>query len=508
LGKLSTNALVGLEIDDAEVRLAVAAPNGAGYHVRAFCRALPAGAVESGYVVDEERVVEALRGLLTASGTRPRRAALVLSGRQTICRVEPLADPQDSTAISACEERMRRYVIFGGQPTTMGHLLQAGGEGPRGEGPTRLLSAAALRHTVLRQAAVARRCGLTVVRAEPSMAVLARAILGGKEPGKPRFLMTAGRSGCEIGVVRQDGLIFCQRLGTERQTLPANAGALTSTLELLEDYHLRHAGGREPIEELLWCGTAEGMETLFDRLAAAGVVTTWLDPGALPGVAQFECDGVDGPSQRSTLAPVVAEALAGAAEQAHLNLLPLPEKKSGHGFLAPWLVVPVLLTVLAAGGLAVWDKLVRDRAARFTEVVNHPTPQMVECARLQQLESALKQRQADAALLLSSVPRWLAPAFLDELACRLPEEVWLDRLEIKRTGQCVLEGMAQVEDAVYALADSLRLSPTVESVRMGGTGTDREAGLFLTRFRVEAALAKQASRADEPRQGREGRPHE
>lgn len=506
MGKLAVNTLVGLEIDDAEVRLAVATPDAVGYHVRAFRRALPEGAVESGYVVDEERVVEALRGLLSASGTRSRRAALVLSGKQTICRVEPLADPQDSTAISACEERMRRYVIFGGQPTAMGHLLQAGADGQRGEGPARLLSAAALRRTVLRQAAVAKRCGLTVVRAEPSMAVLARTVLRDKAAGKPRFLMTAGHRGCEIGVIRQDGLLFCQRLGMGHQALPANSAALTNTLELLEDYHLRHAGGREAIEELLWCGTGEGLETLFDRLASAGIVTTWLDPSALPGVARFECDGDDGPAQRSTLAPVVAEALAGAADQPHLDLLPQPDKRSGHKLLAPWLLIPVVVTILAAVGMGVWDKLVRDRAAQLTELLNHPTPQMAECSRLQQQESVLKQRQADAALLLSSVPRWPTPTFLDELARRLPEEVWLDRVEIKRTGQCVLEGMAQVEDTVYAFADSLRLSPAVENVRMGGTGSERDVGILLTRFRVEVTLAKPASRSEEPRPKQEGRP--
>ena len=91
MSKASNSELVGLEIDETEVRLAVAAPAGAGYVVQCRRRALPAGSVESGCVGDAEggislnlprpKMTRPIRRIRTRSSQMPLdiKAAMILS---------------------------------------------------------------------------------------------------------------------------------------------------------------------------------------------------------------------------------------------------------------------------------------------------------------------------------------------------------------------------------------------------------------------------------------------
>ena len=226
----------------------------------------------------------------------------------------------------------------------------------------------------------------------------------------------------------------------------------------------------------------------------------WLDPAALACVEPVKGDGVAAPAERALMAPAVAAALAEADDPTHpgsLDLLPPPDRKRRFPLLSPSVVVPALLTLFLTAGLGTWDWLVRRQAARLTYVVSHPTAAMLECSRLQARESQLRERCRNATLLLQSAPRRASMAFVAELPRRLPKEVWLERLDIGADGACVIEGMAHAEDPVFSFADSLRSSPYVASVQMGGTGNEREGGVILTRFRLNLALTMHTEPAEE-----------
>jgi len=490
LSKATATPFVGLEIGDDEIRLATATPEGDECLVHCRRRALPQGAVQSGYVAEPDAVVEALRSLLAASASRPRRACLVLGGERTICRVEPLMEGHEPAARDACADRMRRYLIFGGHPATVGHVHQ-GGAGPDAGGGW-MLSAATLCSLVAQQIAVAKRCGLSVVRAEPAMAALVRMLLTSDQAERPSYLLVARAGGCEVGTVRRDGLIFCHRLAGGAQALVGDGDMLSEVLEQLADYHFRHARGREPIEEMRCCGAKDDLERLFGRLASEGVRAQWLDPAAFAGVGRLECEDVTSQADRAALAPAVAAALCetgAASRMGYLDLLPPKNTKKRSLLLSASVVVPAVLTLLITTGLGTWDWLARRQTRRLTHLMNHPTAGMLECSQLLMRDSQLKQRRAEAELLLASVPRKATVAFLCEVPRRLLREVWLERLDISRTGVCVVEGMAHTEDVVFSFTESLRQSPYVEAVRMGGTGSEREGGLILTRFRLDVVLA-------------------
>ena len=477
--------LVGLKIGDEAVRLAIAAEG----VVQCRSGVLPAGAVRNGEVVDSGAVVEVVRRLLAACGARPRYAALVCAGRRTVCRAEALRSGEVAAAKAACADRMRRYLIFGSQPTTVSHCVQRGTalEG----GDTWLLSAAAPVAQVEGHADVARRCGLTVLRVEPSTAALARVLRSGDEAVPPTLVVNAHCGACEIAAVRDDGLIYCQHLPLDIEALASDGDALCHSFEQLVDFHYRHACGRQPIEQVLWCGDPR-LEPVRARAAGQGFSGEWIDPARFPGVRRLEGDGLDDPAVRAAMAPAVAAALHepdGLGQRGELNLLP-PAPRKRHPWLAsPWLIVPAVLTLLLTSGLVGWDAMVRRRAARLAELVNHPTAEMLECSRLLRRESELKERLADATALLAAVPRGAGAEFLAELPRRLTDELWLGRVELGGEGVCSIEGVARSEQAVFAFTDLLRVSPQVTAVRMGEMGSERDRGLILTRFQLEATLA-------------------
>jgi len=478
-----------LEIDDDGIRLAVATPTDGGYVVHGRCTPLPAGAVESGHVVSAEPVAETIKKANSLLERPLKEVALVLSGRQTICRVAPLNGGQDRAAVSKIEERMRRYVLFGGQPVIVSHLIQRG-TAEHAPGP-QVLAAATLREVVLSQVEAAERCGLHVASAEPGMVALARAVSARNGDRAPCFLLLLHSTSSELGILHQDGLVFCQWLRVGADAMTEDGAVLVANVTQLQEHHLRHGAGREPIERLLCCGRARNPETFFERLATAGVEATWLDPVEFSGLARLEGEDMDTAAKRAALAPVVAGTLPSLEERAtpgRLDLLPRsPAEKRGLLY-APWLVVPVVLVLLTAAGLATANWLVRRELTELTLRLNNPTAEMLECSRLQLRESELRQRRANVERLLMTVPKTAVAAFIAELPRRLPDAAWLERVSVETDGRCAIGGWAQTEDAVFAFADSLRHSPHVDTVRMGQTSAEQRSALSVTRFGLDITL--------------------
>ena len=160
MGTAIRNDFAGLEISDSGIRLAVDQAADHGHVVHGHRCTLPEGAVVSYEIQDIDAVAEALRGLLGTLDATVRRVNLVLGGRRTVCRVEPLTAEDPQRAWAACQERIRRYVVLGGEPPAMGRAVIPAAPGH--DHPGRLISAAAPRSLVARHIDVARRCGLTV----------------------------------------------------------------------------------------------------------------------------------------------------------------------------------------------------------------------------------------------------------------------------------------------------------------------------------------------------------
>lgn len=498
MSKLPSSKMAGLQIDDGEIRLAVATKAAGGYVVHARRRALPTDGPGRPYEVDA--AANTLRGLLNDLPVRPSRVGLVLSGSQTIFRVEALDDAQDLSAISACEERMRQYVLFAGQPTCFGQSLQM--TTVDGDYRARLL-AAATRHDILAQRQeIAERCGLTLAWAEPALGAVARQILAAEWLDEPRFLLLTYNDGCELGVVRQDGLVFCHRLALGVEALSNDGAVLIDTLDRTKETHMRRTRDHQSVSRLTCCGLVSELDGFFGRLDESGIDPDCLDPAAWPQVEALESTGESTPEARAALAPVVAAALTDAGSPQNssvVNLLPSGRRQNSLNLLSPWLLVPLVLVFLAAGSAMVWDQVARRQTASLTYILTHPTKEITESSKLLRAESGLRQRRKDAAKLLSTVTRREVKPFLEELPHRLPRDTWLERVEINHRGRCIVEGVSHTQDAVYLFTESLGNSPYVGSVRTAGTEARREGQLILTWFRHELTLVAVEKKAERPK---------
>jgi len=473
------------------LRVAVARHDNDGYAVRATARTLPTGCVVSDFVVRADLLAEALREALADLDVRSAHASMALSGERTVCRVEPLAVEDDRHALAASEERLQRYVAFAGKPISIARSFQRATDQEHYAG--RLISAAAARSLVERHVAVAARCGVTVTRVEPGLAMAARALMASDADPAPRFLLLAGRSRCEVAILRAGKLIFSRGVRVLEEQNSEEVWLL-NVLERLQEYHLRHTNGPSLIQEVLCCGDLEPLRGALELAGRAGLRVRELDPLNLPSITELEVHGPPRPATtpRAEFFTVAGAALAPELDEEvfpGLNLLPAPERKRARVLLEPWVLAPLLLVFALTCGLLAWEWFARREATTLTYLVTHPTPQMLEAARLQLLESKLKERARNIRTLLEATSRRPAAEFLDDLARHIPPGAWLDRVRVAPEGACQIDGTAQEEDAVFAFASLLRRSPLVLSVRIARTGSTRDGGLILTDFSIELTLA-------------------
>jgi len=237
-----------------------------------------------------------------------------------------------------------------------------------------------------------------------------------------------------------------------------------------------------------------------------------LDPADLPPVASFDVHttGQEATATNAEFFTVVGAALAPELDQDEfpsLNLLPALKRKRARVLLEPCVLAPLLLVFALTCGLLTWEWFVRREAATLTYLMTHPTPQMLEAARLQLHESKLKERARNIQELLELTRQQPPAELFRELARRLPPGAWLDRLRLGPDAACEIDGTAQEEDTVFAFAGLLRQSPMVEEVRVARTGNTRQGGMILTDFRLEVTLAP-VDRSEEPpgHQATAGRP--
>jgi len=509
VGSRNTADLLGIEIAGETLRVCLARHGPEGYQVRACARALPAGCLVSDYVVRPDALVETLREALGDLGTRPHDATLALSGERTVCRVEPLAVEDDRHALAACDERLRRYVAFAGKPIVIARIFQRAASGETYAG--RLVSAATPKTLVEHHVALAARCGVATTRVEPGLALAVRAIIANDSDPAPRFLLLAAGSRCEVAILRAGKLIFTRTLRVPQKPAEDPAWFLDG-LDRLQEYHLRHANGPSLVQELLCCGDLEPLRGVLELAGRVGLRIRELDPADLPPVASFDVHttGQEATATNAEFFTVVGAALAPELDQDEfpsLNLLPALKRKRARVLLEPCVLAPLLLVFALTCGLLTWEWFVRREAATLTYLMTHPTPQMLEAARLQLHESKLKERARNIQELLELTRQQPPAELFRELARRLPPGAWLDRLRLGPDAACEIDGTAQEEDTVFAFAGLLRQSPMVEEVRVARTGNTRQGGMILTDFRLEVTLAP-VDRSEEPpgHQATAGRP--
>jgi Tfp pilus assembly protein PilN len=453
----------GLQITDGEIRLAAARRHGGRRVFHCACLSLPPGAVESGLVRDLDAVVESLRRHLSTLRPRPRRVRLALSGRRTLCRVTRLDGGQRAESMSAARERLERYVQYGNEPifAAFVHARPASED----EAAPWLVGAATPRQVLTTQVTAA----------------------------------IAGFDTCEIALVRQDGLVMTQQRTVAAEALANDGAWLPKMLQDMTDYHLRHAGGTEPVEELLWCSTTPASSALVERLQELRIRCATLDPAQLPGVDELEGKIPSTPEERSGLAPAICAAATdseGVRALARVDLMPDREAKRRLALLQRWIALPTIVSLLTAMGFWVHQSFMRRECGRITRQLNHPSPEALECSRMQLLASQARKGRVEALELLRAARQRTTVQFLNDLPSFLPDDTWLDQVAVRPDGRCLIAGKGLTEDSVFQFAKALRQGPHVEAVRIERTGAEREAAQILAQFHLEATLRTLDQAAD------------
>ena len=167
---------------------------------------------------------------------------------------------------------------------------------------------------------------------------------------------------------------------------------------------------------------------------------------------------------------------------AQVDLMPDREATRRFALLQRWIALPTILSVLAAVGFWVHQSLMRRESGRITRQLNRPSPEALECSRMQLLASEAKKQRQEA------LKQRTTAQFLNDLPSLLPDDTWLDQVTARPDGRCLIAGKGLTADSVFQFAKALRQSPHVEAVRIERTGAEREAAQILAQFRLEATL--------------------
>ena len=357
-----------------------------------------------------------------------------------------------------------------------------------GDYPARLLAAAADRSALSQREQVADRGGPIVTRAEPALMTVARMVLASDWVERPRILLLAQGDACEVAILRQDGPIFCHRLSAAELS---NGKGLVSAVEGLRELYLRQTQGQVHLDELVCMGAADQLDEWLAPLRDLNIRISLLDPAQWSQISVVEGLHDDGAQDSAPFAPVIAAALTellGTRSLAELNLLPPAAAPTGFRLTSPCVLAPLALIVLSSVGLNIWDWHARAEASRLLRAVKNPSADMVACSELLRTESELKARAKHAHRLLSFIRDVDIRGFIDDLGRRLPEGLWLDRLAADTRENLVVEGLAQTEDALYSLIDSLRHSAYVDDVQMASTTATRLGQHVVNWFRIKVVL--------------------
>jgi len=338
---------------------------------------------------------------------------------------------------------------------------------------------------------VASKVSLEIEVIEPSLVSLCR-FLGRAEAedDRPVIIVKMNERSVEVGI-SQGGQLYLDYRPAGREAPEGVAELIGRHLARLQRYCDRYVKLSDAkLDRVLVCGEAEGVETVRKAFSRHGKIDVeLLRPTAIGDDATFlhEAAGPEltaavgacllgDPAATSTISPNLMERLKA---QLHEPLLPALAKTL-------WPVAAVLVVAMGAWGMVATQRnhcnALEKRLAQY-EVQQQRT-------RIVRQTIIKDQVKIDHLRRISS---GVNHAAWNEIATGigncLPNDVWLDTINVSPEGRLSLTGASYSEDGVFEFVRWLRASPLVEHVALGGTRSTGGRNGLATHFDIQCDIA-------------------
>ena len=410
-----------------------------------------------------------------------------LSGDFCVTRVVTGPADKVQSELSQLEHRSSSYLSLGHGPKTL-----AGSIRPIDAKQQHALMTIVNRRTVASLMEVSSRAGVQINWIEPSLVSLCRLLplIDEAHADEPTLIVHINERGAEVGIAHRGNLLLDYR-PSGRATPTEFADTLMNHLNRLQRYCNRYVSfAKGSLNRIYLSGEADQVASLHEQLKKRDVLeVVTLDPPTLlsnwkfsiehPGVLSAACLGA---AYRSRLddddqvGPNLLERMKAAIRQPMFKAL----------CKTMWPIAATIALSLTAHLLAVRERA--NSSGLKTQITKYESEQRE--ANL--LRAQIIKHQTNS-LFVTRILVGLNRSNWDDLTKRLaqcmPEDVWLDSLQMDRERGMQIDGAAYTEDGVFEFVRWLRKLPQVDRVSISATRLTRLSSGPATQFSVQCRLA-------------------
>lgn len=484
--KESRTRLVAIEVSRSTLQVVIVERMGANRPADVRTRSIPWRRESKSLHTDAgiAELTAALKTLVAEEKLTGKRVRMTLNGDFCVTRVLTGTNDEVRRELSELEDRSGRYLSLGpGRKALAGSIRQVDARHQHA------LLTVSNQKTLDALVHVAATVGIHIELIEPSLVALSR-VLGklGHDHSDPVLLVTVDERGVELGISYQGQLLLDYRPGGH--AIHANiVDIVVQHLARLKRYcyrYFRFAKGN--LERLYLCGASEYADQVYRGFASHPELS----------VAPLDLTEIDETWRFSTpptsdFAPAIGTCLLPAGGEELASSPNLMKDISDHtreplvreAIRALWPVAAVL--VLCASMLFVM--YVDRQSIRALEAdlaaFEHTK------AKTRDLRLTLASTEGKRKNLLKIRSQLAAPpldALLGSLGECLPDDTWLDKLQLRSDGQIDMTGTSFTEDSVYQFLDALKLAPLLTKVALGGTRSGNFGGRPVINFEIQCEL--------------------
>lgn len=336
----------------------------------------------------------------------------------------------------------------------------------------------------------AEQAGLQLDLIEPALISLCSAVNRLEDvPDEPYLVLHVGQSAAEIGVCHDGQVILDYRPGgsTQAQDLVKLVKQHISRLRRHAGHHLKIAAPR--LNRVFLCGEAAAVNGILEEFNTDDTFrTTIVDPNSIQATWQFAQELED-----SAMAPVLGTLLSTYRDPSEREAPNLLEHvlASSREPLGPTLlrsVLPIAAMLLVATGLYFVTLRQQGQLKTVQAQVGTLTHELTQTRKLRLRQDQMEMKQQQLEKLAEHLPATPASQVLKCLGQCMPNDIWLQKLEIVDMQTLKISGVSYLEAGVYDFVHWLEHTPGFDEVALHGTRPGHSRSEITVDFNLELTL--------------------
>jgi Tfp pilus assembly PilM family ATPase len=479
-----TRRTVSIEIDSSQLQMAVVRHGAYQAQTEVQCRKLTWQ--EDREPLHTESSIKKLRTALSQLVAQEQLAGesvnVTLNGDFCVTRVVTGTNEQVHRELGKLEQRSALYLGLGVGPKALATSVR-----PLDARHQHALMSLTNKKDLEALVRAIDEVGLKVVTVEPSLVALSR-VVGhtGRDKDEPVLIINLNRQGVELGISHRGFLLLDYRPSgreVEQQVAEIVNGHLMRLRRYCDRYY-RFAEGK--IQHVLLFGSNESLTHVHQAFQGQSELEVdILEPGEIDDAWKLQFDRQEGNQVCAALGSCLLQDLP-EPQQVTPNLMNRfrLENREPLGRVLLRLGWPIAAAILVALGLFAAIFFEKVQTAELTDGIESLHSATVEAwnNEIRLRRSTEKVRSLNQIRDAVAHPAW--DQLISTMGHCLPQEVWLDQVEITSSGKVRIRGTSYGDEPLYEFVRWLNSAPAFQRVDLEATQPTKLGSLSATTFDV------------------------